>query len=464
MITAAEIKSIVVSGEGYNAEFKVRLPSKIKDITEEICAFANAAGGTLLIGVDDDNVIQGTNIDNVKRSAIQNAIREISPAITCPVYAVDVNGKEVWVIEVASGKQKPYVLSGAIYIRIGPNTQKLTAVEEMRDFFQQSNRIYFDESPCRSFNIENEINSNVLSEFKAEANLSSAVPKEQMFKNLKLIDEDGFFKNGAVLFFGNEPKVHIDSAVIRCVAFNGLDKRYISDDKEFKGPLFFQYTEAIAWLKNKLNVRYEIEGTTGPREEFWEIPQTVFKEVIINALSHRDYYDKGARITIELFDDRVEISNPGGLVSAISSRDFGKRSHSRNPLIFGLFSKMRMVEQIGSGIGRIKNLMSESALPAPQFSYDGIFTVLLYRPFDFEKWVNKWVDNLTDNRVIILRAIYKDNKITKKELEAIVGIGSTAMDNNLAQLKELGLIDRIGTKGGTWIIHFKTPYVGKKGG
>jgi len=461
MITAEDIKSIAASGEGYNAEFKVRLPSKVKEVTEEICAFANAAGGTLLIGVDDDNVIQGTTIDNGKRSSIQNSIREITPTINCQVYPVDVDGKEIWVIEVLSGKQKPYVLSGSIYVRIGPNSQKLTSVEEMRDFFQQSDRIYFDESPCPGFNIESQINSDLLSEFKSEANLSPAVSNEQVFNNLKLVDEDGVFKNGAVLFFGNEPKTYIDSAVIRCVAFDGIDKRFIADDKEFKGPLYFQYKEAIQWLKKKLDVRYEIEGSTGPREEFWEIPKTVFKETIINALAHRDYYDKGAKITIELFDDRVEVSNPGGLVSAISSRDFGKRSHSRNPLIFGLFSRMQMVEQIGSGIGRIKDLMEESNLPAPQFSFDGMFTVLLYRPLDFDKWVNKWVDSLTNNRIAILRAIHNDNKITKKDLESAVGIGSTAMDNNLKFLKELGLLDRIGTKGGTWLIHYVVPDVGK---
>jgi ATP-dependent DNA helicase RecG len=78
-LTATEIKSIVSSGEGYNAEFKVRIPSKLKELTEEVCAFANSAGGVLLIGVSDDNVIHGVEIDNAKRSAIQNSLNEINP-------------------------------------------------------------------------------------------------------------------------------------------------------------------------------------------------------------------------------------------------------------------------------------------------------------------------------------------------------------------------------------------------
>jgi ATP-dependent DNA helicase RecG len=461
MLTAENIKTIVSSGEGYNAEFKIKLPSKIKEVTEEVCAFANAAGGTVLIGVDDYNVIKGASIGNEKRSAIQNSIQQITPALDCSVYSVNVDGYEVWVIETPSGNKKPYVLSGSIFVRSGPNTQKVTTVEKMRDFFQQSNRIYFDETPCKDFNPETDVDENTLQDFKTKANLSLSVPNEQIFTNLRLKDEKEVFKNGAVLFFGKNPEHLIETASLRCIAFDGLDKRFINDDKTFGGPLMKQYQSAINWLKKKLDVSYKIEGSTGPREEVWEIPQTVFKEAIINALAHRDYYDKGARINIEVFNNRVEIYNPGGLVSAISPKDFGKRSHSRNPLIFGLFSRMRMVEQIGSGISRMNSLMTEQDLPLPQFSYERMFSVTFIRKFDFNNWVNKWVNNLTINRANILKAINKNNKVTKRELEDIIGISSTALDNNLDVLKEIGILERKGTKGGTWIIHYITPKVGK---
>lgn len=76
MLSLEEIKSIIASGEGYNAEFKVRVPNKLKELTEEICAFANAAGGVLILGVDDRNEIKGLELDNAKKSAIQKAIAE----------------------------------------------------------------------------------------------------------------------------------------------------------------------------------------------------------------------------------------------------------------------------------------------------------------------------------------------------------------------------------------------------
>lgn len=365
MITAEDIQLIVASGEGYNAEFKVSIPSKVKELSEEVCAFANAAGGVLLIGVSDANEIVGRGtFDNVKHSAIQHSLSEITPALQCGLNLVEVAGKTIGVIEVASGPKKPYVLSGAIYVRIGPNTQKLTTAGQMRDFFQQSDKIYFDEVPCPAFNPLTDIDLEVLTIFKLEANLSAAVSNEQIYNNLKLYAEAQYFKNGAVLFLGSNPEQFIEKAMIRCIAFQGLDKRFIFDDQVFGGPLYHQFTRAMQWLRGKLNVAYDIEGQgSGPRKEIWEIPETVFKETIINSLSHRNYYDKGALITIELFENRVEISNPGGLVSAIPMASFGKRSHSRNPLIFGLFSRMRLVEQIGSGIPRIIHLMKEAGLP-----------------------------------------------------------------------------------------------------
>ncbi len=177
-LTSSDIQSIVQAGEGYNAEFKIRVPTKLKEISEEICAFANAAGGILLLGVSDDNKIHGTELDNGKRSAIQNSLNEISPHIPVALYSVKVEEKTVWVIEVNTGAQKPYVLSGAIYVRQGSNTQKLTTVEQMRDFFQQSNRIYFDEAPCVDFDLNSDIDADWFGEFRAMSGLSTAVSQE----------------------------------------------------------------------------------------------------------------------------------------------------------------------------------------------------------------------------------------------------------------------------------------------
>lgn len=341
MLNTENIQSLIDSGEGYNVEFKVRVPSKVRELTEEICAFANADGGYLLIGVDDNGQVVDTNLENDKRSAIQGSISEISPALHCELYSVNIVNKTVWVIDVPSGKDKPYIFSGSIYVREGANSQKLRTAEEMRSFFQECNKIFFDHIPCHWFNIYTDADEQMIKDFRTEAKLSPSTPDKQIFENLELFTENGTAKNGAAMFFGKQPERKFPHAITRCVLFKGTNKVYIIDDKTFGGSLYQQYLQAIAWLESKLQVAYKIEGT-GPREEIWEIPLTVFKEAIINALSHRDYYEQGASIMIEMFDDRVEISNPGGLLPVVA-KDFGHKSMTRNPLIFSLFTRMHLV-------------------------------------------------------------------------------------------------------------------------
>jgi ATP-dependent DNA helicase RecG len=453
MLSAEEIKQLVAGGEGYDLELKESLPSKLRDVVEEVCAFANAAGGTVLIGVNDANRIIGTRIDNAKRSALMDAIGAIDPTLRCEVYFVSVDGVDVWVIEVPSGPRKPYALGGAIHVRQGPNSQKLTKVEEMRDFFQQADRIYFDEAPCADFTGE-DIDMELLAHFQHEAGLSGAVPIPQVLKNLHLLTPEGTFKNGAVLFFGKEPERFFEKAVVRCVRYTGTDKRYPMAPVVFGGPLYRQYEKAIAWVGQNINVRFLIEEKgTGPREEIWEIPQTVFKEALINALAHRDYYDKGGTTMVEVFDDRVEISNPGGLVSAIPKEQFGTRSHSRNPLVFGLFARMHMVEELGSGVIRMRGLMADAGLAAPEFLHDGLFTVVLRTPVDWRVKRGAWKDKLSANQLKIMDLIAEDERTSVAKLSAAVGISTTAIENNLAKLKELGVLDREGdARTGSWRI------------
>ena len=108
MTNTETIQSLIDSGEGYNVEFKVRVPLKVRELTEEICAFANADGGYLLIGVDDNGQIIGTGFGKLTNvQPFQGSISEISPALHCDMYAVNIEDKTVWVIDVPSGKDKP---------------------------------------------------------------------------------------------------------------------------------------------------------------------------------------------------------------------------------------------------------------------------------------------------------------------------------------------------------------------
>lgn len=350
-----------------------------------------------------------------------------------------VDDKKVWVLDVPSGKDKPYVLSGTIYVREGANSQKLITAEEIRSFFQTSNRIYFDAVPCSRFDVNKELDEDNFQYFRHESNLSGNISTYQVLNNLQVFDDSGTIKNGGVLFFGKEPEKIFPHAVIHCVLFKGTTKVHIIDDKYYGGTLYNQYRQAEAWIKDKLKVSYIIEDM-GPRKEIWEIPLAVFKEAIINALSHRDYYEQGAVTVVEIYDDRVVISNPGELLLAVK-KEFGTRSMSRNPLIFGLFTRMNLVEQVASGIPRMRNEMNEAGLPEPAFTTDGgFFSVEFQRPDD-SGTVNGTVKLKAINEEIVFELIKSEEGLSAPEIAERVGKSLRTTKRYLNALKKSNKIE-----------------------
>ena len=433
MITADEIKLMSARGESYNVDFKVSVPQKVRDITEEVCSFANAAGGYVLIGIDNQGVITGASIDNAKRSAIQGSIGEISPALHCDIYAVDVEGKEVWVIEVPAGRHVPYFFGGSVFVREGANSQKLTNVDEIRELFQRTDKIYYDSIPCKNFKLLENIDADTLKSFRREAHISNNVDDEQLLENIQAFTDNGDVKRGAILFFASHPEELFFHAVVRCTQFKGDDKLHIIDDKTFGGPLVSQYEQTIAWLQSKLKLEYEIKGT-GARTEKWEIPLDVFREALINALAHRNYYEQGAFTSVEVYDNRIEITNPGGLLPLVA-KHFGRKSLSRNPYIFSLFMRMNLVEHVGSGIGRMRELMLGDGLPEPEYDTEGMFNITLRRaPSPTQK------AELSDLENQVIRLMSSASKPSIDELCEKIGRKKSTTYRILKSLRDKGYL------------------------
>lgn len=128
---------------------------------------------------------------------------------------------------------------------------------------------------------------------------------------------------------------------------------------------------------NRLNLEYEIKGTR--RKEILEIPKFVLREAVVNAVAHRDYFERGANVQVNIFDNRIEISNPGGLPKGLSPQNFGKHSVTRNSLVAALLHRCSYIEKAGTGIQRMRDGMKEAGLLEPTFEFSGFFTVILRR-------------------------------------------------------------------------------------
>jgi len=409
----------------------------------------------VLFGVSDTGEIKGISIDNIIISRIQDVINRLEPKLDVKISTAD----HIIIVDVPQGKEKPYGCSRGFFIRIGPNSQKLTR-NEIISFFQKEGRIRFDELENSKADFKRDFDKVAFNQFIKLSNITPTINHTFLLKNLDCTLDNGKFTNAGVLFFTKSTEFLLLQAKVVCVLYKGTEKLNILDKKDFNGNMIQNIEDAIMFVKRHTNIEYKIEKLR--REEIPEIPDIALREAIINAVCHRDYFEKGANVMIEIFDDRVEISNPGGLPSGLTTKEFGTKSVVRNPVIASLLNRADYIEQIGTGINRIKNSIKEHSQGAVEFSYNNFFVVTFTRTKKVTEKLGERVgervgqkvgENLTENQNTIIKSMMKNPYISARELSGIIGISQRKIEENISKLKKKGILERIGpAKGGYWKI------------
>lgn len=447
-----ELKQLIQTGEGYHLEFKESLD---KSLIEEVCAFANSSGGKVLLGVSDDGEIKGISTDNNILSRIQDVVNRLEPKLDIKISVLD----SIIIVNVPQGEEKPYGCSRGFFIRIGPNSQKLTR-NEIVSFFQKEGRIRFDELENSKAKFNRDFDKEAFINFIKLSNITPAIDHKFLLENLDCMLENGKMTNAGVLFFARSVEFLLLQAKVVCVLYKGTEKLNILDKKDFYGNIIQNIEDVVMFVKRHTNIEYRIENLR--REEISEIPDIALREAIINAVCHRDYFEKGASVMIEIFDDRVEISNPGGLPSGLDAKEFGTKSVVRNPIIASLLNRADYIEQIGTGINRIKNAVKEHGQGSVEFYYNNFFVVTFTRTKKVTEKVGEEVGkkvgeevgkSLTKNQRLIIKSMVENPNISAKDLSDIIGISKRKIEENISKLKKKELIKRIGSpKGGYWEI------------
>ena len=282
------------------------------------------------------------------------------------------------VVTVPEQHGKPYSHTGRFYIREGASSQQM-AREEIREFFFREGLIRLDESPCRSFDPEVEITPERWSTFSSRAGVSGDLDPMTVLENLHLV-KDGMVTHAGAWLLADDITRFMLTAGVTCAVFRGSSKTHILDRKEFTGSVYDIYESVMGYLQGKLNSAL-IPHALG-RDERLEMPESALREAVVNAIAHRDYRST-ANVQVYVFHDRVEIVTPGGLPAGTREEDLGSRSVPRNPLLFSILYRMGLVEQIGSGIRRIREVSLEYGVAEPviDVSPDWL-TVRFPRQFD----------------------------------------------------------------------------------
>lgn len=372
------LRALISGGENERVELKESARVKDDALAREVCALANSLGGCVLIGVADDGTIVGSELSNERRATLAAAIASIEPRPQYSLLRVMLEGKPVWVIAVEEGLDKPYILGGSFPVRDEAMTAKLTRRADIRALFERNSGLFFDQAPADVRDLEQHLDAAVVERLRHISPATKGLSDRELLSNLHLLRPDGLPTRAAVLLCHKRPQDLFPHAAVHCALFKGRNKTQLLDDHLYEGPLPALFDLAAAWLKNHLSVQYIIEDGQRPRRELWDVPLDALYEALLNALIHRDYFDRGALATIDLYADRLVIANPGGVVPLVAQH-FGQLNYARNPLLFEGMHRLGLVERVGSGIGRMRDAMAAAGLPEPEFELNGFFVVTLRR-------------------------------------------------------------------------------------
>ena len=369
-----KLTEILRRTEGKNLEFKRDLSSPA-GFLRTVGAFANTTGGVILIGVEDrTRHIRGVSDPLDLEERVVSLISDsIKPRLLPDVELLSYRNRQVVAVEVFPSPARPHYLAReglqrGTYVRVGSSNRLADAalVAEMRRYATGES---FDEGPLPALDSE-AIDFRAASESFAPARTLA----RRDLQTLRLITpHQGRLVPtvGGILLFGTDRLTHFPDAWIQAGRFAGVDKAAIADHLDIKTPLVQAVEDAVAFVQ-----KHALRGVTigqVRRDERWSVPIVAIREAIINAVAHADYSQRGAPIRLAIFNNRIEVENPGLLPFGLTLDDLPHGiSKLRNRTIGRVFHELGLVEQWGSGVQRMIATCREAGLAPPVWEEVGL--------------------------------------------------------------------------------------------
>jgi ATP-dependent DNA helicase RecG len=357
-----ELRNQIFLGEDSTRQFK-REPSADAKMAGEIVAFANSGGGRIFVGVEKDGSISGLTgeqAEKVGEDMAKVAWDRVRPPYSILSKSIPTSDGIVVVIEIADGPSKPYCDNeGEYWVKNGPDKRRVRSPEEMARLFQSGGKFYAESQVVAASTLE-DFDHDRFERFY-EVKYSEPPPSrieegeayQRTLENLELVDS-GRVTVAGLLLFGERKRlpVLLPEMKIDAIWFKGTERASTEwhDQRMISGTLAEQYDEGMGFLK-RWNTRIQGEGSFNQTGTL-EIPETVFEELLVNALIHRDYFIKDS-IKLFIFDDRIEIRSPGKLPNSLTVDQIRRGvRRSRNVLLASFAPDVLNFRGVGSGIVR----------------------------------------------------------------------------------------------------------------
>lgn len=370
----SKLSAILLQPEGRRLEFKESLPTN-SDLAKTILAFANDAGGELYIGIKDNpREVVGLKEDDLLsiEEKIASLIHDLcEPVIMPEITFLQHEGKHIIRTQVYKGSTPPYHLKNktteeGTFFRVG-STNRLASAEMIAELERRKKNISFDSELVYSKTIE-EINISTFKDFFQEKTGEELTV--QVLKKLELFrsEQGNNLPTFALILLSDDElqKQYFPYAKIECARFKGTVPGNFIDQKTIDTNVALQAEQAYQFV-----LRHISQGTTDYtgvyRNDRWEYPVIAIREIIRNAVIHRDYSLTGKDIKIAIFDDKVEITSPGKLMPTVDFSDMESgQSDIRNKILAPVFKKLRIIEQWGNGL----KLIAEELQNYPEIGFD----------------------------------------------------------------------------------------------
>ncbi|MBW2608328.1 MAG: putative DNA binding domain-containing protein [Deltaproteobacteria bacterium] len=441
----SEIVKLIKRGESKTVEFKETFDNKT---IETAVAFANTRGGHIFIGVSDKGAKKGVQIGKETLIGWTNKISQgTQPRIIPEVESLEIESKIIAVIQIKEFPIKPVSTKGRCYRRVG-NSNRLMTPQDIAEMHSHSIGTSWDKTPAPDATMSDIDPEKIKSYIRRASDagrrdVGDHEESVEILKKLELIKE-GKLTWAALLLFRKDTKHLRSQGLVHCGRFK--EETIVIDNRMIEGTIVEQIDEAMDFIRKNISVKFVMTGKP-QRDEVWDYPLEAIRESIINAVCHRDY-TMPSNTEVRIYDDQLTIWNPGGLPLGISMDDLFKPHGSvlRNKGIGAVLYDMGLIEQWGSGIGKILNLCSLADIPAPHFEeYQSGFLVEFKKDIYTEEYLRKL--GLNERQIKAAFYVKKRGRITNKEYQELTGVSKPTATTDLRYLVQKEIFYKLGVTG-----------------
>jgi len=411
-----------------------------RQVVESVAAFATTKGGIVRIGIGPKGEIVGVQVGKGTLEDLSNKIKQNTDPPQYPSITVEGPAESaVIVIRVEESPIKPVWAFGRPLKRVGRTNQHLSR-EEARRLVEATTGRTWDALPSDSFHLK-EVSKQYIQDFQKRVG-QSQIPVQTLLKNLSLMTNDGKPCNGAILLFWKNPQKFFPEAQVKCARFAGTTSVRFLDEMTIEGNPFGQMEDALKFVAR--NTQREIRITGRPeRESIPEYPEAAIREAVINAICHRDYSVVGT-IQVRIYDDRLEVWNPGTLPPSLTIERLYREHPSlpRNPKIALAFYRTRLVEHWGTGTLRMADECERLGIKLEFLSESGFFMARFVKPQIAIPPSIK--PKLNERQRKGLDYASKHGQITNRDYQKLCDISRRQALKDLIELVEVGLLIKAG--------------------